>query len=398
MGQPLTTPPGPPDSPSGMVVGWCRTVVGLAVGAVTAVAGAGLLAAAGATLLAGRLWPPLTSYAWAGAGRLAELERRRVALFHRGPRAWDARPSYDGRRALGYLAARVPVGLLGGLVLFLLAWGAVTGVTFIGGWLAGERPDGIAPTAPIVAYLTVMGAVLLFLVLQGIAGVAALERRLVLRLLGPTPEELLRRRIDELSASRAGIVEAVDEERRRIERDLHDGIQQRLVALAVLLGRARRGRRPELLDELLRQAHEQSGEALRELRDVAWRVYPTALDTHGLEEALSGVAERSAVPVKMSLDLPVRLPPTVETAVYFVVCEAVTNAAKHAEARLITADLSVRDKVVTMRICDDGRGGADPSGTGLRGLARRVAALDGAFRIDSPPGGPTVIEVELPCG
>ncbi len=384
MGRPLTS----------AFARWCRTLAGLVTGTFTAAVAAGYLALAGVALLAGRLWPRLTPYVPAGARRLAELERRRVAVFH----GVEVPPEYEGARATRYLAARVPLGLLGGLVLVLLAWGLVTGVLFVGGWLAGERPDGIAPTAPIIAYLVVAGAVMFFLVLQGIAGVGALERRLARRLLGPSQEELLHRRIDELAASRAGIVEAVDEERRRIERDLHDGVQQRLVALAVLLGRARRGRRPELLDELLRQAHDQSREALRELRDVAWRVYPTALDTLGLEEALSGVAERSAVPVTMTCDLPVRLPPSVETAVYFVVCEAVTNAAKHAKAERITADLIAGDKVVTMRICDDGRGGADPSGTGLGGLARRVAALDGRLLVDSPPGGPTVIEVALPCG
>ncbi|WP_408055803.1 sensor histidine kinase [Streptomyces lycii] len=208
---------------------------------------------------------------------------------------------------------------------------------------------------------------------------------------------MLERRIDELAASRAGILEAVDAERRRIERDVHDGVQQRLVALAMLLGRARRSKDPEHGAELLRQAHEASREVLGELREVIWRVYPTALDSLGLKEALAGVAERCSLPLRMDCSVPPGLPGPVETAAYFVVSESVTNAAKHSGARRVTVTVGQHGAVLRVTVEDDGTGGADPSGSGLSGLRQRVAALDGAFTVSSPPGGPTTITAELPC-
>ncbi|MER7505135.1 histidine kinase [Nonomuraea pusilla] len=293
---------------------------------------------------------------------------------------------------LRFLAARAPVGLLGGLVVLLLACGIGTGSMLVWSWGRGEAIDGMLPTPPLLAYAFLGGSVLLFMDLSGLVGVEALERRLALRLLAPDPAEALRRRITELTESRAGVVAAVDAERRRIERDLHDGVQQRLVALSMLAGRARRGR-PELLGQL----HEQAQQALVELREVAWRVYPSGLDAHGLQEALAGVAERAAVKVTVACELPRRPPATVETAAYFVASEAVTNAAKHSGATLVTIDVRQEGTMVVVRVEDDGMGGADATGGGLTGLARRVAALDGRFTLTSPPGGPTLIEAELPC-
>ena len=357
-----------------------RLVGGTALGAVTAVAELAFLLVAAPLLPLGS--PRLVT---AGARRLTGVERRRLGLEDVG--------EYGDRRALAYLAVRAPVGLLGGGVLFLLACGAVTAIGAVALWLSGGRPDGMAPTVPIVAYLLTIGAVLLFLDLAGLVAVVTLERGIGRRLLGPDDRELMRRRIAELSASRAGIVEAVDAERRRIERDLHDGLQQRLVALAMLLGRARRNGS----DDLYRQAHDEAQRAVEELREVAWRVYPAALDELGLAEALATVAERSPVPVRIHCDLPVRPAPQVETAAYFTVREAVTNAAKHAGATLVEVSITAPDTMVIVRITDDGTGGADPDGSGLTGLARRVAALDGRFTVSSPPGGPTVVEVILPC-
>jgi len=131
---------------------------------------------------------------------------------------------------------------------------------------------------------------------------------------------------------------------------------------------------------------------------VAWRVYPAALDSLGLREALEAVAERAGMPVRLTYRVPGPLPKPVQTAAYFVVCEAVTNAVKHAGAEHITVDVAQEGKVVRVRVRDDGKGGADPLGGGLSGLALRVAALDGRLTVDSPPGGPTVIGAELPCG
>ncbi|MFS1299661.1 sensor histidine kinase [Streptosporangium longisporum] len=329
--------------------------------------------------------------------RLALFEVRRLrldpAVLGLAPGVPRSGADRSGGRELRYLAARVPLGVLGGVVAALLVWGAGTAMALAWTWGRGLPFDGMTPSVPLLAYAGLAGLVLLFLDLSGLVGVHALERRLAARMLGSDPTEALRHRITELAESRAGVLAGVDAERRRIERDLHDGLQQRLVALSMLVGRARRGR-PELLE----QAHEQAQQALAELREVAWRVYPSGLDSLGLADALAGVAERSGVPVKVVADLPVRPPMAVETASYFVVSEAVTNAAKHARATAVTVEVRAHDTMVVVRVRDDGVGGADPQGGGLSGLARRVAALDGRFTVTSPPGGPTTIEAELPCG
>jgi signal transduction histidine kinase len=324
----------------------------------------------------------------AATRRLARLEARRLRL---DLSELDALADGRGRRASRYLATRVPVGILGGLVILLLGFGLSITVQLAAAWGRGEPFDKMVPSVPLVTYLGVAGFVALFLVLSGLVGVHALERMLARRMLGPDPTQALQRRIAELAESRAGIVAAVDSERRRIERDLHDGLQQRLVALSMLIGRSLRGR-----TELMQQAHQEAQQALAELREVAWRVYPSGLDSLGLGEALAGVAERSSVPVKVDCRLRERPPMAVETAAYFVVCEAVTNAAKHAGATLITVE--VQEEESARRLRDDGSGGAQASGGGLSGLARRVAALDGRFEVTSPAGGPTTITAVLPCG
>ncbi|MEU8305376.1 histidine kinase [Actinomadura sp. NPDC048955] len=330
-----------------------------------------------------------------GAELLAELELWRLRVFLGEDRA----VRYGPLKALAYLVLRVPVGLLGGVILLLLAYGAAAAVRLaVGWWITGDHLDGIPPTWWIVLYTAVAGVVLLFLAVQGLVGVAAMERSVARRCLGPSPLEEYERRIAQLSVTRAQVVDAVDDERRRIERDLHDGVQQRLVALGMLIGRARRAGDGERAAELLRQAHEESQRALADLREVTWRVYPAALDGEGLRAALETVAERSALPVAIDFDVPGRPPHAVETAAYFVVCEAVTNAAKHSGAASVRVAVAGSATMIGVRIEDDGGGGADPGGGGLAGLARRVAALDGTFTVDSPRGGPTVITAELPCG
>lgn len=319
---------------------------------------------------------------------LAELERRRLRTFLG---ADSAAPT--GEQALRYLAVRAPVGLLGGFVLAWLFYGLYWVVMIP--WFLTTRNLGALDWSEL-AWTGLVGLVLLYIEVQGIAGIVALERKVARRFLGPSEQELLRRRIDELAASRAGIVEAVDAERRRIERDLHDGVQQRLVALGMLLGRARR--HSDLADALVGQAHEETQRVLEDLREVAWRVYPTALDSLGLDDALAAVADRSVIQVELRCAPSDEWDPHVRTAVYFVVCEAVTNAAKHSGAARIAVALTEDEKVVRLVVEDDGVGGADPSGGGLAGLSRRVLALDGRFRVDSPPAGPTVISAEFPCG
>lgn len=326
----------------------------------------------------------------AAARRLALLEVRRLGLDRA---ELDLLGRDAGPPALRYLGARAPAGVLGGLVLLLMVYGAALAARMMTAWAAGEPFDGMVPTVPLVSYLGLLAGVLFFLALSGLVGVHVVERWLARRMLSRDRTEALMARIAELAESRAGIVAAVDSERRRIERDLHDGLQQRLVALSMLVGRARRGR-PELLD----QAHAEAQQALAELREVAWRVYPSGLDALGLGEALAGVAERSAVPVTVTCALESRPPAMVEAAAYFVVSEAVTNANKHAAAGAVTVDVRREGTVLKVRVRDDGVGGASAAGGGLSGLRRRVEALDGAFTVTSPPGGPTEIVAELPCG
>ncbi|WNV82756.1 sensor histidine kinase [Umezawaea sp. Da 62-37] len=334
---------------------------------------------------------PLLAVAWSSdrvVTRLADLERRRLLVLL----GVDSAEPLD-RQARRFVAVRALVGLLGGVVLAWLGYGLYWAVVIA--WMLATGELNLSNLSEL-GWSALAGVVLLYVEVQGIAGVVALERKAAHRFLGMGERELLRRRVEQLALSRAGIVEAVDAERRRIERDLHDGVQQRLVALGMLLGRARRN--PARAEDLLRQAHEESARVLDDLREVAWRVYPAALDSLGLGEAVAAVADRSAIPVRVDCLLDGDVDGHVETAAYFVVCEAVTNAAKHSGATGISVGISRDDGGVRVWIEDDGRGGADPRGGGLAGLARRVSALDGTFTVSSPAGGPTTITAELPCG
>jgi signal transduction histidine kinase len=381
---------------------WLRMLVGVVLGACTALAELAFVLSAGlaltGVLILPRMRPRVASPAFAGAQALAELERWRLANYldssHIG------RP--DGPRALRYLTARCGVGLLGGIVLFLIVYGAVGSVVELHElWTTvGDPLEGYTPTRKfwLTVYLVVFASVLAFLALTGLAGVAVLDRALGQRFLEPDRAEQLRQRVEQLSTTRSDVVAAIHEERRRIERDLHDGVQQRLVALGMLIGRARRAGGGDRSAELLRQAHEESQEILRDFRDVAWRVYPATLDAGGLRPALAALVERAGVPVELRYDVAERPAVEVEAVAYFVVSEAVTNAAKHADARIVTVRVDREAGWLVVRIDDDGVGGASARGAGLSGLARRVAALDGRFAVESPAGGPTVITAELPCG
>ncbi|HSK36785.1 MAG TPA: histidine kinase, partial [Actinomycetota bacterium] len=220
-------------------------------------------------------------------------------------------------------------------------------------------------------------------------------------LLGPSQSQL-RARVEALQASRDRAVDAAEAVRRRIERDLHDGAQQRLVALAKDLGMARATLEsesdPPAATALVGEAHEEAKRALAELRDLARGIHPAVLADRGLDAAISALAARSPVPVGVDVTTG-RLPDPVESAAYFVVAEALANAAKHAQAAEIGVHIARHRDLLIVEVIDDGVGGADPSkGSGLRGLADRVAAVDGHLTVTSPPGGPTVIRAELPCG
>ncbi|MFI5959693.1 sensor histidine kinase [Cryptosporangium sp. NPDC051539] len=201
----------------------------------------------------------------------------------------------------------------------------------------------------------------------------------------------------ELTRSRARLVDAFDAERRRIERDLHDGAQQRLVALGMTLGLARLAG-PDEMRSLVERAHGDARLALEELQEFLRGIHPRILTDRGLPAAVAELADRSSIPVDTDLRLPGRLPPSVEVAAYFVVCEALTNIVKHSgcDRASVTGRLSGNRLVVEIR--DDGVGGAAPSrGSGLAGLADRVATASGTLELISPPGGPTLLRVELSC-
>jgi signal transduction histidine kinase len=219
-------------------------------------------------------------------------------------------------------------------------------------------------------------------------------------LLGPGRRAGMAARIGELETSRARVVDAAETERRRIERDLHDGAQQRLVSLAMELGRARAkfGSDPEAAEAIVGQAHEQAKEALTELRNLVRGVHPPVLSDRGLDAALSGLAALSPVPVTVRVDLAERPPPPVEAIAYFVVAEALTNVAKHAKASRALVTVSRTGDLLNVAISDDGIGGASLAGRGLSGLTARAAGIDGRLLVTSPDGGPTVIEAVLPCG
>ena len=216
---------------------------------------------------------------------------------------------------------------------------------------------------------------------------ALAQAHLARRLLGPS----LAARVERLTETRAGAVDAAAAELQRIERDLHDGAQARLVALAMDLGMAeeRFDRDPEGARELRRRGAPEAKRALAELRDLARGMRPSLLAERGLGPAIAALAARSPVPATATVDVPRRPPAPVETAAWFVVSEALANAAKHSDAERATIWVTQRNGNLHVEVVDDGRGGADAAGAGLKGLAQRVEALDGTLEVNSPPGGPT---------
>lgn len=203
----------------------------------------------------------------------------------------------------------------------------------------------------------------------------------------------------QLAASRARVVAAADETRRRIERDLHDGTQQRLISLALQLRAAQAlvpPERQDLLQQWSRTAHGLAS-AIEELREISRGLHPAILERGGLGPALSALARRAALPVELSVRVSGRLPEQVEVVAYYVVSEALTNAAKHARASVVQVDMGVADQELRLLVRDDGAGGADPSrGSGLVGLSDRVEAVGGRIEISSPSGGGTSLLVTIP--
>jgi signal transduction histidine kinase len=211
--------------------------------------------------------------------------------------------------------------------------------------------------------------------------------------------EELTERIEVLEITRAGAVDVQESDLRRIERDLHDGAQARLVALGMNLGMAEQkfANDPAAARELVAEARVGVEAALRELRDLARGIHPPVLTDRGLGPAIEALVDHSPFPVEVTVAVGPRPARAVETAAYFVVAEALTNATKHARPAQVTIRIARETGRLLLEVVDDGPGGADPAGSGLSGLRRRVEALDGALTISSPPGGPTVVRAELPC-
>ena len=258
-----------------------------------------------------------------------------------------------------------------------------------------------APPADAVAGLCAGGVVLLFIAPWVTRALTHVDLALAQSLLGPSRREDLSSEVARLSDSRARVVDATDAERRRIERDLHDGVQPRLVSLAITLGRARAkfDRDPEEANRLLSQAHDSAKEALSDLRDLARGIHPSVLDDRGLDAALSALVAGSPVPVTVDVNVPKRPSRTSEAVAYFFVAEAVTNVAKHADATHVAVTIRQNGAMMRILVADDGSGGATATpGGGLAGLTDRLAAVDGTLAVSSPPGGPTRLEAVIPCG
>jgi signal transduction histidine kinase len=313
-----------------------------------------------------------------------------------------------GWRGLAYGLLMLPWGILT-FTITVTSWAlAVGGITYpiwqI--WTPSQFGDNYVLTGwglfGYTAGVFVLGLVMLILTPRIVQGLATLGRGMIRVFLSPGREDELTQRVEALTVSRGAAVEGAATELARIERDLHDGAQQRLVALAMDLGMARErlesGGDSGRATELVVRAHEESKQAIAELRELVRGIHPSVLSDRGLDAALSALAARSPVPVQIDVTLPARPPAPIEAAAYFVVAEALTNVAKHSRARHAWVNVSQRDSELVVEIRDDGVGGATvaPRG-GLSGLRDRVTAVDGRFRIASPEGGPTMIVAELPC-
>lgn len=250
----------------------------------------------------------------------------------------------------------------------------------------------------VMMALPLLGVVVLVVAPIATRAVAQAFVRLIEWMLGPDRIAMMERRVSEVTENRDEILTAVAGERRRIERNLHDGVQQQLVALGIDLGLAETKLEsdPEAARQLLADATKKTRESIGELRTIGRGLHPAILGDRGLDAALSAIVSNSSVPVELRSDLPSDPPEAIAEAAYFVVSEAMTNVMKHSRAKLAVVDVASSADRLTVSVYDDGRGGATLTGTGLAGIAARVRGLNGMFELSSPAGGPTVISVELP--
>ena len=309
---------------------------------------------------------------------------------------------------VSYAVLRLPVSVVN-FTLTVTVWSA--GLTALTLPLYARQLPGGGPNvdghyfltgAEPLALCAVAGLVVLLAAAPLTRSLGSADAALARWLLSPPRDAELKARVTQLEVSRERVVDAAEAERRRIERDLHDGAQQRLVAVAMELGRAK----AKFADDvdaaaaLVDQAHSEAKAALVELRDLVRGVHPPVLTDRGLDAALSGLAARCPVPVSLQVDVPVRPRPAVEAVAYFTVAEALTNIAKHSRAsqvRVVVDGGPGPAGTLNIVVSDDGIGGADAAGAGLSGLADRIAGIDGALSVESPPGGPTIVSAVIPC-
>ena len=350
-----------------------------------------------------------------------KIERSRIAAMA-GVRIGDPVPAFTATSWFGRLRERVRSGARWREIAFHLVHFPVAALTFA---LTTAAWAGSAAMLAMPAYVDSLpgdsakfyffeitagpgawaasgvGVLGLVIVAPWITiGLGRLNVMLARALLGPSADVEHAAQVERLESSRTAAVDSAEAERRRIERDLHDGAQQRLVALAAGLGAAK-----EKLDtdpaagrELVVAAHEEAKAALKEIRDLVRGIHPVILEDRGLDAALSAIVGRSPVPVTLEVDVATRPTAAVESAAYFVVAEALTNVAKHANATKASVSIARAGDRLVVEVRDNGEGGADPGrGSGLQGLRDRVAGLGGSMYVISPPGGPTTLLVELPC-
>ncbi|MEV0620524.1 sensor histidine kinase [Nonomuraea sp. NPDC050404] len=351
-------------------------------------------------------------------GLRAVADRERARLSRSGPHILSPDPVPDGWRAairqpaagreLLWMVQHATLGLAYPVIGLTLPFSAVRDLLYPLYWRLlpnsevvnaglGWRTDNW-PGALAVSLLSVFWLVLALIFIPILARMQAWHGR---RLLAADPSTDLALRVTQLTATRAAALDAHATELRRIERSLHDGTQNRIVAVNVLLGAARRAlaRAPATADEVLERAQDAAEQALAELRAVVRSILPPVLDERTLPDALSGLAASCPVPCEIDAEVPGRCPASVEATAYFVVAEALTNIAKHSKARRAKVTVRRTDDRLHLRIVDDGRGGAvEDGGSGLGGIRRRTEAHDGTFALSSPHGGPTTMNVSLPCG
>lgn len=336
---------------------------------------------------------------------------RRQAARHLGepiPEPYrDGSPLKDPatRRDLAWLGLHAATGTILGVLSFGLPVSALQQFVFavVWPWVPGgiEGQLGVVVNSWPTAGLSVLSGVAMLALFLLMPRIARWKAGLARRLLRPAPGVVLADRVAELTATRAAALEAHGAELRRIERDLHDGTQARIAAVVLQLGIAGQlyDRDPATARDLLVKAQDTATDALAELRTVVRSIYPPLLSERGLAGAVRALAERCPVPAAVDVEYEAGRPAAVEAAAYFVVAEALANVTKHADASKVDIRLGGTASLLYLEIRDDGRGGAvESDGSGLAGIRRRAEAFDGTLTLTSPPGGPTVLRVELPCG